>query len=162
MKRFAWLFAFVVFSGLLTSTGCNKSEDAGDAAQAKEGDGKAADDKAAGDAKAGAPKESVAITPAPPLATPARAVKPKDEKASEDRDPIAGNRALAKFWNETDTGTLVKIAKDWKDADLAAVLQMMDPAKVAELLGKITAEDPARGSALSKALQRLASQKAPG
>ena len=85
---------------------------------------------------------------------PAKTPPPKVTAAVFDTKPEAGEKKLAKLWNEMEPSALKDITKDWKEKDLAAVLNKMDNAKVAEFLGILDAK---RASNLSRELQKQAS-----
>ena len=107
------------------------------------------------------PKVEEAKTPPATAATTPKKVDPakkppaqKPQTALATNQPEAGQKKLAKLWNELEAKSLKDVTKDWKDQDLAPVLLKMDSGKVAEYLALI---DPKRASSLSKELQKQAS-----
>jgi hypothetical protein len=86
-------------------------------------------------------------------AAPPEEAPPAANKEPE-RDPEAGAKKLAQFWNNVETRRLVEIAKGYRDDDLAPILVKMDPEKVAEILAAI---EPARATKLSQQIQSEAS-----
>lgn len=104
--------------------------------------------------------ETKVVDTKPEAAAPAPAKKPiaKPPKVEADilveNKPEAGQKKVAKLWNEIEAPALVAMVRDWKDPELAGILIKMDAAKVAELLSAL---DPKRASSISRELQKQAS-----
>jgi hypothetical protein len=101
-------------------------------------------------------KAPAGSTQTPPTKTnpPKKPPAQKPPVVSATTQPEAGQKKLAKLWNELEAKSLREVTKDWKDQDLAPVLLKMDSGKVAEYLALI---DPKKASSLSKELQKQAS-----
>ncbi len=90
--------------------------------------------------------------PPPPVKKAAKPVAPTT-------DPEAGNKKLAKLWNEMKPEELAKVVEQgWSEAELAQVFNKMEPDKAAKVLALMK---PAQASKVSRELQKEAAKLKP-